>query len=423
MKREYDIILYGASGFAAKFIIRELEQSSLRIGLAARKKEGIPETTLDCYECGVDEMSWLTAKTAVLINSAGPFAETGMRVIGACISTGTHYIDISGETGFLLEAGETYGKEAVLSGVKVIQACGFDSLPADIGAMHLSEFMDNVCIDSTIRVWNTKINTGTWNSLINGLHCNRTKSNTDKKGVVEGGSTDRYGSTEKCTEKFINTCKNTSINNNTNTFINNTSINNTSINTCKNTSTFSTNIKQFRYNKRSNSYDVLFRGSDNFVVRKSAEYFKKKGICNIKYFAYFNIGSLCNLLLYFLFGAIIRLLIKFNYGRRALLAWPRLFSFGLVSQPSDLSKSKFVMEMVALGSRHNKISKRVLRISGPGPAYISNAIFVTQCAYTLLENENTIENGILTPAIAFYKTRIIEELCSRGIEFKVQEIP
>ena len=228
--REYDIILYGASGFTAKHIIKELEQSSLKIAVAARSICKIQPTFLHKIECSIENINNLAIRTKLLINAVGPYAHSGAAIIRACILAGTHYIDISGETQFLSNSYKEFNNDAILNKVKIIQSCGFDSVPADIGTLHISGFFDYATVESTIRVWHCKINITTWISLLNSL-----RQYTSVKKTVS--SKEQGSLTNPAVKKTIPS-------------------------------------KEYRYNQTSKSYDVLFKGSDSYVVKRSIEYFR-----------------------------------------------------------------------------------------------------------------------------------------------------
>lgn len=383
LHREYDIILYGAGSFTAKYIIKELEKSHLKIALGARSKAKIPKTFLPRMECSIDTLQTLTAKTRLLINLVGPYAFTGRNVISACISTSTHYIDISGETQFLKDTLHAFDEDAKRCGIKIIQGCGFDSVPADIGAMFLSRYFDCLVIDSTVRAWSGRINKGTWMSLLNSLREHREREAGDRKTPEE--------------RKNISP---------------------------KEMESLEQRVHAYRYNRRTKSYDVSFKSSDSYIVRRSSRYFQETNRCAFKYIAYLNVGSLLSLGIYFVFVFLITLLAKFSSGYNFLVNHPRLCSFGIVREegPShqEICNSRFEIVLNGTGYRNQKPVKKSLKITGPDPGYLSTSVFVTECAYLLLENEGKIEHGVLTPAQAYHTTNIVDRLSSRGVYFQVQ---
>ena len=70
--------------------------------------------------------------TKAVLNFAGPFAKYAEPVISACAKSGTHYLDITGETAFIRTMMDRYQEQAKASGARLIPFCGFDSIPADL---------------------------------------------------------------------------------------------------------------------------------------------------------------------------------------------------------------------------------------------------------------------------------------------------
>ena len=79
-----------------------------------------------------------------MINCAGPFTKYGEPVLSAAVETTTHYLDTTGEQGYMRMAFERYGPEAESAGVAVIPAMGFDYVPGDMIAALTAEGMGEV---------------------------------------------------------------------------------------------------------------------------------------------------------------------------------------------------------------------------------------------------------------------------------------
>jgi short subunit dehydrogenase-like uncharacterized protein len=83
-----------------------------------------------------DEASLLrmTEQTQVLLTTVGPFIDYGEPVVRACVAQGTDYVDSTGEPAFVALLLERYAQSAEQRGVRIVSCCGFDSIPADLGA-------------------------------------------------------------------------------------------------------------------------------------------------------------------------------------------------------------------------------------------------------------------------------------------------
>lgn len=150
MNREFDIVLYGATGFTGALTARHLAQhaGSLRVALASRS--GI---RLEAVRARLDESAagWevievdardragleaLAARTRVLAATVGPYTVHGKEVARACADQGTHYADLTGEVLFVRWSLETLEERAAQTGARLVHACGYDSVPSDL-AVHL----------------------------------------------------------------------------------------------------------------------------------------------------------------------------------------------------------------------------------------------------------------------------------------------
>jgi len=144
--RDFDIVLLGATGFTggliADYLAREAP-SAVRIALAGRDEtrlEAVRAATGRGFELSVVDatdgaaLRRLTARTRVLITTVGPYIVHGEPVVAACADTGTDYLDLTGEPEFADLTYLRHQARAVATGARLIHACGFDSVPHDLGA-------------------------------------------------------------------------------------------------------------------------------------------------------------------------------------------------------------------------------------------------------------------------------------------------
>ena len=148
--RQYDVILFGASGFTGRQTVQYFAQHAppgLRWAIAARSKAKLElvraESGLGSREIALivadsrDQASIdaMVASTRVILTTAGPFALYGTPIVDACARLGTHYCDITGETPWIREMIDRFHARASADGTKIVTCCGFDSVPADIGTL------------------------------------------------------------------------------------------------------------------------------------------------------------------------------------------------------------------------------------------------------------------------------------------------
>jgi short subunit dehydrogenase-like uncharacterized protein len=78
-------------------------------------------------------------RAKAVATTVGPYRRYGMPLVEACATAGTHYADLSGEVLFEHEAAERFHVRAERNGARVVHACGFDSIPSDLGVLLLHE--------------------------------------------------------------------------------------------------------------------------------------------------------------------------------------------------------------------------------------------------------------------------------------------
>lgn len=87
----------------------------------------------------VDSLRAMASQCRVVANAVGPYAHYGTPVVRACIAEGTDHCDITGEVQWMREVIEQLDTPAKEAGVRVVHACGFDSIPSDLGVLVLDD--------------------------------------------------------------------------------------------------------------------------------------------------------------------------------------------------------------------------------------------------------------------------------------------
>ncbi len=152
LTRELDLVLYGATGFVGALTARHLagRAGAARIGLAGRSRARLQALKDDL---GPEARDWevievdardaaglraLAARTAVIATTVGPYAVHGKEVALACAREGTHYADLTGEVLFVRWSVDELSDLAAATGARIVHACGYDSVPSDLGVMMLA---------------------------------------------------------------------------------------------------------------------------------------------------------------------------------------------------------------------------------------------------------------------------------------------
>jgi short subunit dehydrogenase-like uncharacterized protein len=173
MKRPFDLILYGATGFTGRETARYLTRhipAGVRWAIAGRDRGRLEQVadSLKSIAAGVlpelltadpkqpTSIGRLVAKTRVLLQLAGPYSEFGERFVAACVRHETHYLDLTGEIPWVARLVEKWDAPAQTARVKIVPVAGFEALPFDLIALRAAQRLksEHRCRAARIRVIN-----------------------------------------------------------------------------------------------------------------------------------------------------------------------------------------------------------------------------------------------------------------------------
>jgi short subunit dehydrogenase-like uncharacterized protein len=161
-QRKYDVILWGATGFTGQIVAAYLtknygvESEKLRWAMAGRSpqkleavreeiaKESPEATKIPLVIADSDDIASLQAMAAqatVICTTVGPYARYGAKLVAACIAEGTHYCDLTGEVQWIRRMIDEHHEEAAKKQLRIVNCCGYDSIPSDIGVLMVQEEM------------------------------------------------------------------------------------------------------------------------------------------------------------------------------------------------------------------------------------------------------------------------------------------
>ncbi|GAB3436243.1 saccharopine dehydrogenase NADP-binding domain-containing protein [Phycicoccus ginsengisoli] len=152
--REHDLVVVGATGFVGRLLAHYLAQhapAGTRIALAGRSRErlegvrgGLPARARDWPVVVADAadaaaLADLAASTTAVVTTVGPYLRYGLPLARACAEAGTHYADLTGEVLFVHRLADEVHQTALATGARVVNACGYDSVPSDLAVLLLHE--------------------------------------------------------------------------------------------------------------------------------------------------------------------------------------------------------------------------------------------------------------------------------------------
>lgn len=153
--REFDVIVYGATGYTGRLVAEYLNSEygvdgEVKWAMAGRSEEklrqvrdemGIPAQVPLIVADANDPASLkaMAERTKVVITTVGPYQLYGEPLVAACAETGTDYVDLCGEPAWMREMIEKYDAKAKETGARIVFSCGFDSIPFDLGVLFAQE--------------------------------------------------------------------------------------------------------------------------------------------------------------------------------------------------------------------------------------------------------------------------------------------
>ena len=157
--REFDIVVFGASGFTGRLVAEYLTErypSGVRWAMAGRSVEKLaavrdeikaplatPLIAADSADAA--SLAALAKRTKVVLTTVGPYQLYGEALVAACAETGTDYVDLCGEPAWMRQMIDRYDGKAKASGARIVFSCGFDSIPFDLGV----QFVQNAARAAT----------------------------------------------------------------------------------------------------------------------------------------------------------------------------------------------------------------------------------------------------------------------------------
>jgi short subunit dehydrogenase-like uncharacterized protein len=399
-KREYEVVLFGATGFTGKLIAEylarrggpelrwaiagrdpsKLEQARdelARIVTASGSAPGSPASKIGVIEA--DNRDWaslalMANRTHVVLSSVGPFIDNGIQVVRACVTGGTDYVDITGEPAFVREVVEKYDGPAREQGLRIVNCCGFDSIPHDLGVLFTIQRLaadrpitEPVTIEGYVKA-RGRFSSGTARSAIKAMsNLRQTRDSNKSRPAPPAPDTGRRVRSLQARP---------------------------------------------HYEREAGAWAVPLPTIDPSIVRRSARALDQYG----PDFAYAH--YLCSKSL----GAMVRLLA----GTGAVIALSQLaltrnwlmsrLPSGKGPSREDIERGWFEVTFVARSGAR----RLVTRVSGGDPGYGETAKMCAESALCLARDRARLPEraGVLTPAVAMGEV-LIERLERAGIRFDV----
>jgi len=152
---EFDIVVYGASGFTGRLVAEYLalrygEDKSLKWAMAGRDLDKLavvrneigasPDVQLLAADASdVSSLRKMASRTKAVITTVGPYQLYGSELVAICAENGTDYLDLCGEPAWMRHMIDAHDTKARSTGARIVFSCGFDSIPFELGVFFLQE--------------------------------------------------------------------------------------------------------------------------------------------------------------------------------------------------------------------------------------------------------------------------------------------
>lgn len=146
-ERPYDIIVFGATSFVGQILCEYLADRHRAVpdlmwaiagrdpakldALADRLGLAVDHLVADATDASA--LTQLAASTRVIVSTVGPYAIHGSLLVECAVAAGTDYCDLTGEPQWMQAMIDAHHEGAARSGARIVHACGFDSIPSDLG--------------------------------------------------------------------------------------------------------------------------------------------------------------------------------------------------------------------------------------------------------------------------------------------------
>ncbi len=150
-KQEFDVIVYGATGFTGRLVAEYLtENNTDRWAMAGRNKAKLAEVRdligapkdiplIEADAANPASLAAMCKRTKVVLTTVGPYQLYGTPLVAACAAAGTDYVDLCGEPNWIREMILNHEAAAKKSGARIVISAGFDSIPSDLGVWFLQQ--------------------------------------------------------------------------------------------------------------------------------------------------------------------------------------------------------------------------------------------------------------------------------------------
>ncbi|XP_066961736.1 saccharopine dehydrogenase-like oxidoreductase isoform X2 [Macrobrachium rosenbergii] len=420
----YDLVIFGATGFTGQYVVEEVARVAqkeeatkvpLTWAVAGRSSNKLQETLataqketgLDLKDVGLiladvsdkESLNKMAAQSSVVVNCVGPYQLYGEQVVSACIDNGASHVDISGEPQFLEGMQLKYNEAAEAAGVHIVGACGYDSIPAEMGLVHMIKNfkgeLNSAQLFVTTRGGNSKtpIHTGTMESAALAIANNSEIAKIRRQLFPKPLPKPKH----KVSKKGM-----------------------------------------LHKNEAVNLWGVAFPTDEPVVYRTQRHRHDVLGQRPVQFQQFLGFRSAFTAIGLIFGMAYFAVICYFSWTRKLLLKYPEIMTAGAFRRAGAdreaLKNLRFTSTIIGQGwsetllsgsDQHSEApdSSITVKISGPDPGYGATSLMMVACAMTILREKQMCagRGGVMTPGVAFAETSLIDRIVDRGMTVSVEQ--
>lgn len=152
--KEIDVVIYGSTGYTGRLVAEHFSKNytgtTTKWAMAGRSQDKLEQvrdeigasadtTLIVADSANPDSLAKMCSRAKVVISTVGPYTLYGEALVKACVEAGTDYVDLCGESNFIREMVDKYDLKAKETGARIVCSCGFDSIPFDLGVLHVQK--------------------------------------------------------------------------------------------------------------------------------------------------------------------------------------------------------------------------------------------------------------------------------------------
>ena len=366
VNKEFDIIVYGATGFTGQLICGYLNNhkdiNQVKWGIAGRNKQKL-EKVANKYSISnlfiadsfnMESLDVITSKAKLIISIVGPYSIYGKKLIESCVNNQCHHLDLTGEPEFVHFVENNYSQKAKDNNVILMNCCGFESIPPDIGTYYTMQKLKNKDANvTTFLKTRGKISGGTWASFLNSF--------TSKKPIIKSSKNNKK-------------------------------------------------TKKIFYVKELKKWALIFPVIDKHIVKKSGKHIGYGE--NFSFNQYILFKSLFKILGLVASIMFIGFLAKFKFFRNWLVSF---IPSGNGPTKEERSNHWFQLKIFA----NTKNQQITTTVSGGDPGYGETSKFISEMALCIILDYEQLDSnkGVITPAQCSGNL-MVKRLTESGIKFE-----